>query len=71
MNPMTFILTIAMIWVVLFLIALPIGIKMPDKVQMGNADSAPEVHYMIPKIFITFGLSIVISAIYWYYVYAQ
>jgi len=69
MNIMTFILTITIVWIILFLISLPIAIKMPKIVEKGNADSAPEIHYMAQKIFISLVLAIVISVIYWYCVY--
>jgi predicted secreted protein len=69
MGVMNFILTITMIWMVLIFISFPIGLKMPEKIEKGHADSAPEKHYLIQKIVITFVLSIVITFIYWYIVY--
>lgn len=69
MNIMTFILTITMTWIVLFFIALPIAVKMPDKVQKGNADSAPEKHFIFAKSIITFLLALIISILHWYIFY--
>ncbi len=69
MNIMTFILTVIMIWIVLIFLVLPFALQMPKKIIIGNADSAPEKHYLMQKIFITLFISIVIAIIYWYIVY--
>lgn len=69
MNIMTFILTVTMAWVILFFIALPIGTTVTDNVQKGNADSAPEKHYLIHKIIISFLLALIIAVIYRFSIY--
>ncbi len=71
MNIMTFILTVTMVWIILALIFLPIAIRMPKNIQKGNAESAPEVHYIVEKILISLVLAIVISLIYWYCTYTN
>jgi predicted secreted protein len=68
MNLMTFILTITMIWIILLFISLPLGLKMPEEIQKGNCDGAPEKHYLFAKIFVTFFISILLSGIYFYYI---
>lgn len=69
MNIMTFFLTIIMIWIILLFLALPFAIQMPKRVIRGNADGAPEKHYLLQKLSITLLISIVITIIYWYIVY--
>jgi predicted secreted protein len=66
MNPMSLIVICVVVWVILIFIALPIGIKMPDKVQLGNADSAPEKHYVGLKLFITLICAIIATAVFWF-----
>lgn len=65
MNLMTFILTVTMCWLVLFFVLMPIGINVPLKFQKGNADSAPDKHYIFIKIIISFLLSLIIASIFY------
>lgn len=67
MNPMSFILTCMVIWVVLIFIALPIGIKTPEHIEKGHADSAPDNHRVGIKLLITFIMSVILSITYWYF----
>lgn len=63
MGLMNLILLTTMIWIILFFISLPIFIKMPDKVKIGNSTSAPEKHYLPIKILSTFLISIFLTII--------
>ncbi len=67
MNPMSFILTCMVIWVVLIFIALPIGIKTPEHIKKGHADIVPENHRVGIKLLITLIMSIILSIIYWHF----
>ena len=65
---MSIILTCVIFWVITIFIALPIGIKVPQMQQKGHADSAPDKHYVGLKLLITFLISAILTAIYWYVV---
>lgn len=67
MNPMSFILTCTVIWIILIFIAIPIGIKTPEHIIKGHADSAPDNHYIGKKLLITLLVSVILSVIYWYF----
>ena len=41
MSTVSFILVHLMIWLVIFFISLPIGVKVSDQPEKGNANSAP------------------------------
>jgi predicted secreted protein len=69
MNIMTFILTISMFWIVIFFILLPMNIKSARKVKVGNDPSAPEIHYLKQKFYISILLSVVLALLYWYIFY--
>lgn len=66
---MTFILTVTMTWIILIFISLPLFLKSQEKVLKGNEEGAPEVHYFIEKLLVTFLLSIVFAGIYFYIFY--
>jgi hypothetical protein len=66
---MKFVLVFSIFWMILFLISLPIAIKMPKKIEKGFADSAPEVHFIGTKALITFALAGFFSMIFWYLIY--
>lgn len=66
MNPMTFALVLTIFWVITIFIALPIGIKIPSKPQVGHASSAPNHHRLGAKVLITFAISLAATFIYWY-----
>ena len=71
MNIMTIILTVTMIWMILIFISLPLFLKKPEKVQKGNDEGAPEVHYFKEKLLVTFLLSILFAGIYFYLFYLR
>lgn len=58
---MKFTLLTIIIWIVIFFIALPIGNKMPLHVQKGNADSAPDKHYVLEKLLTSLIISIILA----------
>lgn len=57
MNFSTGSVVYVMIWVVLLFLVLPWGIHIPDKIEKGHADSAPETPYIGLKFLITSVLS--------------
>jgi predicted secreted protein len=58
---MGFILLVTIIWLLVFSMILPVGNKMPDKHEIGHADSAPEKHYVKQKILISLLVSIILA----------
>lgn len=66
MNIITFIITVTIIWSVVLFIILPIGVKIPDKVEIGHADSAPENPQIGLKTLISFIISVVLTLVFWY-----
>jgi len=50
-----------MIWVVILFMVLPWGVRVPDKIEPGHADSAPEN----PQIGLKLLVTTVISALLW------
>ena len=46
-----------MIWVVVLFLVLPWGVRLPDKIGLGHADSAPEASHIGLKLLITSVLS--------------
>ena len=68
MNIMTFIIVLVIFWVITIFMILPIGVKPPTKPTIGHADSAPEKSYMAIKLLVSFAISLVLTAIYWYIV---
>jgi predicted secreted protein len=46
-----------MIWVVVLFLVLPWGVRLPDKIEQGHADSAPEHPYIGLKFLATSFLS--------------
>ncbi|MBP7189688.1 MAG: DUF1467 family protein [Rickettsiaceae bacterium] len=71
MNIITFLLVLMIFWVFTIFLALPIGIRMPDKIKKGHANSAPSNPRIGLKLLITFLISVVLTIIYWYIVYAS
>ncbi len=66
---MKFVLVFSMFWMILFLMSLPLAIKMPKKIEKGFADSAPDVHFVGAKALITFVLAALSSMLFWYLIY--
>lgn len=54
-----------MIWVVVLFLVLPWGVRVPDKIERGHADSAPEAPHIGLKLLIT----AVLSAFIWVIAY--
>jgi predicted secreted protein len=69
MNIMTFILTVSMIWIFIFLLILPFKIKVSLENKVGNDPSAPQIHYLKEKFYISILLSVVLAILYWYIFY--
>jgi predicted secreted protein len=63
MNIASFVITFIVLWWLVFLICLPINIKIEEKPQIGNATSAPSN----PNIFAKFCASFLISLILTYF----
>jgi predicted secreted protein len=63
---MKLVLVFSIIWVALVFMVLPIGIQVPKKTEKGFADSAPNVHYLGPKLLWTAIVSLVLTVVYWY-----
>ena len=61
MTSVSLIVVFFIIWLVVFFIFLPIGIKIPKKIIRGNATSAPENSNILKKLFFSF-----IAAIFWH-----
>lgn len=61
MTISTGIVLYVMIWVVVLFLVLPWGVRVPDKVQPGHAESAPEN----PRIGLKFLITSLISAFLW------
>lgn len=61
MTLSTSIILYVMIWVVVLFLVLPWGVRVPDKVEPGHANSAPEN----PQIGLKFLITTVISAFLW------
>ncbi len=68
MNIMTFIIVLAIFWVITVFMILPIGSRPPEKPGLGHADSAPEKSYMGIKLLVSFSISLVLTMVYWYVV---
>lgn len=58
---MIFMLVFTIVWVSVFTMMLPIGVKMSATVEKGHASSAPIVHYMGRKIILSVALSVLIT----------
>ncbi|AIL65330.1 putative membrane protein [Rickettsiales bacterium Ac37b] len=52
------------IWVIIFFMALPIGIKIPERPKVGYADSAPEDSKLWIKTIVTTLLSALFTGIF-------
>lgn len=63
MTPSIGIIVYVMIWVVVLFLVLPWGVHIPDRVEFGHADSAPETPYIGLKLLITSVLSALLSVI--------
>jgi predicted secreted protein len=50
---MTGLLLYVVIWVVILFMALPWGVRIPDKIEKGHATSAPENPYIGIKLLVT------------------
>ncbi|MBA3813024.1 MAG: DUF1467 family protein [Alphaproteobacteria bacterium] len=61
----TSIVVYVMIWVVVLFMVLPWGVRIPNRVEQGHADSAPERPYIGLKLLITS----VLSAFFWVIAY--
>mgnify|MGYP001456477752 FL=1 len=66
MTSVSLIVVFFIIWLVVFFIFLPIGIKIPKKIIRGNATSAPENSNILKKLFFSF-----IAAIFLAYLFYQ
>ncbi len=67
MNIMSGLAVYTMIWVVVLFMILPVGVKVPDQIEVGHATSAPEKPYIWRKLLAT---SIVSFVLWWgaYYI---
>lgn len=63
MTPSIGIIVYVMIWVVVLFLVLPWGVRIPDRVESGHADSAPETPYIGLKLLITSVLSALLSVV--------
>jgi predicted secreted protein len=61
---MKFVILVTIIWIVVFFLFLPVGNTMPERVQRGNADSAPEKHHIALKLLISLVVSIILAICY-------
>lgn len=60
MHLMSGIAVYTMIWVVVLFMILPVGVKVPDQVEIGHATSAPEKPYIWWKLLATSLVSLVL-----------
>lgn len=60
MNIMSGLAVYTMIWVVVLFMILPIGVKVPDQIEVGHATSAPEKPYIWRKLLATSVVSFVL-----------
>ena len=66
MSVVSFILVHLITWLIMFFISLPFGVKVPDKPEKGNANSAPINTNLKLKLFISFLIAFFPSIfIYW------
>ena len=65
MDIMSAILTYAVIWTVVIFIVLPLGIKVPERIEEGHASSAPAD----PRIFEKLLITSIVSALLWVMAY--
>ncbi len=66
MSLVSYIVVFLMIWMILFFISLPIGIKISDYHEEGLANSAPDKTNLKTKVIISFLISFIPSSlIYW------
>lgn len=56
----TGIIVYVMIWVVVLFLVLPWGVRLPERVEQGHADSAPEHPYIGLKFLITSVISVLL-----------
>ena len=54
-----------MIWVVILFLVLPWGVRMPERIEQGHADSAPENPHIGLKLLVTS----ILSALLWVIAY--
>jgi predicted secreted protein len=60
MNIMSGLAVYTMIWIVVLFMILPIGVKVPDQIEVGHATSAPEKPYIWWKFLATSIISFVL-----------
>ncbi len=66
MSILSFILVHLMIWLIVFFMSLPFGVKVSDKPKKGNANSAPMKTNLKLKFFLSFIISFIPSLFtYW------
>ena len=66
MSTVSFILVHLMMWLIVFFMTLPFGVKVSDKPKLGNANSAPIKTNLKPKFFLSFIVAFIPSVfIYW------
>ena len=66
MSTVSFILVHLMIWLIVFFMSLPFGVKVSDNPKRGNANSAPIKTNLKLKFFLSFIIAFIPSVItYW------
>ena len=66
MSTVSFILVHLMMWLIVFFMSLPFGVKVSDKPKQGNANSAPIKTNLKLKFFLSFIIAFVPSVFtYW------
>tara|TARA_B100001540_G_C15667111_1_gene578313 strand:- start:365 stop:586 length:222 start_codon:yes stop_codon:yes gene_type:complete len=65
MTSVSLIVVFFIIWLVVFFIFLPIGIKIPKKIIRGNATSAPENSNILKKLFFSFIVAIFLAYLFY------
>ncbi len=62
MHIFSFLMTFATVWCVVIFIVLPIGVKIPDKVEKGHVASAPENPHLLLKLALSVAIALLIAA---------
>ena len=66
MSTVSFILVHLMMWLIIFFMSLPFGVKISDKPKQGNANSAPIKTNLKLKFFLSFIIAFIPSVFtYW------
>ena len=68
MSIVSFFVVVFILWLIFFFIFLPLGIEIPEKHELGHANSSPKKTYLFLKIVLSFLTSLIASLIFYYFI---